>query len=267
MSQMNNVTARNLYEFGDYMKKQLIISIIVIFTAVFALIMIGLIFLLGFVILIGGIAALVFEIMMLIRLYRAKESSPQNELIKCFQFFIGVIIITVIITFNPVGGIFASILDLIQTVLNLMAWKSLAVYVELYGTEVAPSSGFRNVAEGIKMYTISVYVSITTSLVSFFVGFDGSGALILILLLVSLGTSVFLIIASFKIANGMIEIFGRVTNMTQFSTQNSYMPSTKMPQKSSEIPKDNTGISFCSQCGADIAPDARFCGVCGFTLK
>jgi hypothetical protein len=164
-------------------------------------------------------------------------------------------------TYFVVGGIFTSILDFIQVVLNLMVWKSLAAYVTLYGTEVAPSSGFQNFAEGIKMYVISVYVSITTSIVSFFIGFMGGYALILILTLVSLGTSIFSIVASFKIANGIIEIFGGVINMTQFSTQNTIL------QKSSEIPKNNSGKSFCSQCGAEIKPDARFCGVCGFTLK
>ncbi len=262
---MNNVTARNLYDFGDYMKKQLTISLLVIFSALITLFLgiIELIILVGFVIMIAGIAVLVFEIMMLIRLYRAKESSPQNELIKCFQFFFGVIIISVILslmTFFNVGGIFALILDFIQVVLNLMVWKSMGAYVALYGSEEASSSGFENVSKGVKMFTISVYVSITTDVVSFFVVFIGSIALILILTLVSLGISIFSIVASFKIANGMKEVFGGVRNMTQFSTQ------TTIPQKSSEFPKNNTGKRYCSQCGTELKLDARFCGVCGFTL-
>ncbi len=105
MSQMNNVTARNLYEFGDYFKKSLILMLVVaILTPIMALLLFvtafGVVFL-AFVLLGAAIAALVLQIMMLIRLYRAKESSPHPELIRTFQLMIIAIIVSAV---SIIGG-------------------------------------------------------------------------------------------------------------------------------------------------------------------
>ena len=200
MSQINQTSSQNLYEFGDYMKKQLNITLILAVMVVivpFLLNSLGMLVLFAIGIIIVSIIGLIFNILMLVRLSRAKNASPHPYLVKTFQFFIINIIIAVVGIFTN-NMIFILVLDLASPIVVLIAWKSLADYVEIYRKEAPPSSGFQLVAQGIKMYTISVSLSLGIIVVSFFISFTLILGLVILTVLISFAITVYSIVASYK---------------------------------------------------------------------
>jgi len=284
---MNDNTRKNLFEYGTYFKRTLqlaIVSIIVSFVGAmiialgvtmlsFGLITFGGIVLFGVVII--SIIILVFQIMMFIRIANAKNSSPHPELVKSYNFFlislicsgVGAVIAIIdgIIAFvNPLY--FSWTLTIISTlaslgvlIANLLGWQSLGKYIAAYSQETQPSQGFMMVSEGIKTYITTVYVVIVANILSFIVAFIGWGTLIVAI--VSLVASIVMFIAQFKIANGMIMIFG---NAPQFqpATQQYGAPVPSVQPTTPSAQKER----YCSKCGTKIVGEAEFCTSCGETL-
>ncbi len=281
MSQMNEVTIRNLYEYGDYFKKSLVIGLIVAICTPLALIGIfapGLFLFIGFVLLAGAIAVLVFQIMMLIRLSRAKDASPQPFLVKSFQYFIiGILvsIVGIIFGFIPLVGYYVEWgCSILSVVFNLLAWQSLANYIALYGSEVGPSEGFQMISTGVKSYIMYGIINLGISFVDFILGFifwndpytwDTADTIGIIISLISLVVAILTIVAQFKVANGMIMIF------TSTRTVPSGAPSAspKMDQMFANAAQSSTTETerYCSKCGVKMMPGAKFCTNCGATFE
>jgi hypothetical protein len=284
MSQMNETTSKNLFEFATYFKRILQLALVAIGVTLLSIIVIavGVVLLSPGIVTAGGIIALgvvvisvislVFQIMMFIRIGNAKNSSPHPELVKSYTFFMislilaGVsvvlaIIIGVISFFNPLGNLFLDILDILVgfaiLICDLLAWQSLGRYIAVYGQERGNSQGFVMVAEGIKTYIITVYVSLALSALSFIVGFIGFG--VTIVALASLIVSIIMFVAQFKIANGMLMIFG---------AQTSYSVEPTAPLAPTPTTAPSSGVEhFCKNCGAKLMPGAKFCTSCGTTLE
>jgi len=292
MSLMNDNTRKNLFEYGTYFKRTLqlaIVSIIVGFVGAmfiafgiasfsFGLITFGTIVLLGVVVI--SIIILVFQIMMFMRIANAKNSSPHPELVKSYNYFlislicsgVGAIIAIIdgIIAFiNPFY--FSWALTIISTLAglgvligDLLGWQSLGKYIAAYSQETQPSQGFTMVADGIKTYIMTVYVVIAVNIFTFIVAFIGFGATIIAI--VSLVASIVMFVAQFKIANGMIMIFGNAPQVQPAAQQ--YTASVYGAPLSSPQPTTPTAQKerYCSKCGTKIVGEAEFCTSCGETL-
>lgn len=275
MSQMNNVTSRNLFEFGDYFKKSLVLGLIAVILSplIFGLLWImplGAGFL-GFVLLGALIAVLVFQIMMLIRLYRAKESSPHPELIRTFTLMIVAIIVSVAgIIGSYVYWVVEWLSNVAAIVLQMIAWQSLAKYLIVYSNEANPSEGFPTVAEGIKSYVMFTYVSLGISVVNLILGFfpnniftwDTIDTILIIVRIAAMVIAIIIIVAQFKIANGIKLIFSGTPAVQPTSQQygtpvSSVQPSIPSAQKE----------RYCSKCGTKIVGEAKFCTSCGEALE
>jgi len=266
---MNDNTSKNLYEFATYFKRILqitIASIIIGFIggliAVFAL---EFLFVLGIILLIISVSIIVFKVLMIIRLSNAKNSSPHPELNKAFMFMLISLILAGINGIiggvnNFVGSlglnIFSSLLGIGGLICDLLGWQSLGKYVAVYGQEKGISQGFQMVADGIKTYIITVYIVLVCNALSIVVLFISYGIfLIAIALLIA---SIVMIVAQFKIANGMLMIFGGISP-TQPSLQYGTPPPSFQQGSGSEE-------KFCRKCGAKLMPGAKFCTSCGNTI-
>jgi len=287
MSQINQVSSRNLYEFGDYMKKQLTIALILAVIVVIVpfldfLNSIFLLLVLGAALIIMALILIIYEIMMLVRLSKAKVASPHPNLIRTYQFLLANILLGILGIFIT-DRVYVLTLDVATTIVVLIAWKSLADYVEIYGKEVPNSPGFQLVAQGIKMYTISAILSIGISFVSFFIGFSDTLVSFSALVIISFIIAIFSIVASFKLANGIMAVFGgHIPSRSPSPSQPMYGAPT--PQFTSHIPDNSMqygspssepattfqttqgGQHFCQQCGGIVDPEAKFCGICGNTI-
>ncbi|MBA7540390.1 hypothetical protein ES705_32687 [subsurface metagenome] len=284
MSQINHKSSRNLYEFGDYMKKQLTFTLIlavmsVIVTFLDFSIDIFLLLVMAIALIIIALIVIIFEIMMLVRLNRAKDASPHPNLVKTYQFFLANILLGIVGIFIS-EPVYALTINVASLIVVLIAWKSLAEYVEIYRKESPASPGFQLVAEGIKMYTISVYLSLGMLVVSFIMGFSYNLGLMIGLGIISFIIAIFSIVASYKLANGMMAVFGAPIPSGSPSPSPSMYGNTA-PQFISHIPDNssqygapasepattiqttNMGQNFCNQCGGIVDPEAKFCGVCG----
>lgn len=283
MSQINSESSRNLYEFGDYMKKQLNMTIVLasltlVLGLAVAINSIGLLAIGSIGILIVAIIVLIFEIMMLIRLSRAKTASPHPNLVKIFQFLIVNFVLGVVSTFisNAFIGLVVSIA---RSIIVLMAWKSLAEYVAIYGREVPPSNGFQLVADGIKMYTIATYVEIGTTIVSNLIAFTGSLGLAIVMVIVAFGTAIYSVVSAYKLANGIKEVFGApppaaspYPSQPMYSGQQpGYTPPapayTPQAEPNTTIQPTNAGPVYCPNCGGAVESGGKFCGLCGTTMN
>jgi hypothetical protein len=269
MSQMNNITARNLYEFGDYFKKSLIMLIIVaIVVPVVALILFvapitsGF---LGLLIAAAAIAALVFQILMLIRLYRAKESSPHPELIKSFQLIITAIIVSAASIVFFFSEVLQEVCSVVSIVLTLIAWISLGKYIEVFSSEASPNDGFTMVAGGIKLYVILTIVNIAINAFDLILGFFVSDTFILIMTFVVAVIAIIVIVAQFKIANGIINIFSNAPPMPSGVQYGAPQPPQQPQQPPTQTSSGTT--HYCSKCGAKVMEGAKFCPSCGETLN
>ncbi len=242
----------------------------------------GLLVIIGIAFTILALIILILEIMMLIGLNNAKNASPHPNLVKAYYFLLTNILIGVVGIFNR-DPLFEFVLDVASTIVVFFAYKSLAEYVEIYRKEAPPSPEFHSIAEGIKMYTISVSLTLGMQVVSFFLSFMYSSGLTIAMVIISFIIVIYSFIASFKIANGIMAVFG------QSITPGSPSPSQSMygntaPQSTSHIPDNSSmyripnsdpattiqpttaGEKYCSQCGAILDPVAKFCGVCGYTI-
>jgi hypothetical protein len=281
---MNNMTARNLYEFGDYFKKSLVLSVIaVIFTPIMAVLLFvlpGFALFLGVILIFIAIAVLVFQILMIIRLYRAKESSPHPEIIKAFQLILAAIIVSAV----SIAAVYIwwgldVMCDFAAIILELLAWQSLGKYIKVYSSEADPNEGFPMISEGIKTYITFTYVSLVFPVVNFILGFfyndpyswNMMDTISIIISLVSLIISIVIIVAQFKIANGFIQVFASASSVspgTQYSTPPASTQQYGIPQSSfkQEAPSSEK-VRYCSKCGTKIIGDAKFCTSCGETLE
>ncbi len=282
MSQMNDNTSKNLLEFATYFKRILQLALVAIgitFLSVLVVVVgtmtlnLGIVAVGGFILLgviVISIISLAFQVMMFIRIGNAKTSSPHPELVKSYNFFLISLILTgvtliisiisaIITFFNPLGSLTLDIIDIFVgigiLVCDLLAWQALGKYIAVYGGERGNSQGFLMVAEGIRTYVITVYISLAMSALGFIVGFIGFG--VTLVALVSLVVSIIMFVAQFKIANGMLMIFGGTGGYSQ-------APVAPLAPSQTTTP---TTEHFCQKCGAKLMAGAKFCTACGTTLE
>lgn len=115
------------------------------------------------------------------------------------------------------------------------------------------------VADGIKTYIIIAYIVITARILSFVVGIIGFG--VMLVGLVSLVARIIMIVSQFKIANGMLMVFGG-TSLGNYSTEPTPVQAVTTPLQGS-----GSSSKFCSKRGGKLLPDAKFCPSCGQTIK
>ena len=259
-SQMNGVTRHNLLEFGQFFRKSLIWGIVAAASAVLIIVpIIGWLAILVFVIIL-----LVFQIKMLIQLYRAKESNKNTELDKAFLFIIISICINIGASFLGNFAIGQSVLNIGATVVNLLGWMSLGNYISVYKGEASDNVGFTHVAEGIKLFSILTYVQIGVEIVNLISGLVSIPTFSTIMMVISVIAAVAVIVSQFKIANGLISIFGVPGN---YSTEPTLSSTPSVSESSNSSNSGPISSNFCSKCGGKLMDGAKFCPTCGHTLE
>ncbi|MHA1611404.1 MAG: zinc ribbon domain-containing protein [Promethearchaeota archaeon] len=289
MSQIHPGISQNLYEYADYMKKSLILAIILIFGSVFT-ILAAITESLGFVLIAGGIVGivaiilLVFRIIMLIRLSRAKNFNRDPLLVQSFNLFIATIILSVISIFSSRIQILTTGINLVNGILTILAYKALLDYA------IKNFSDVNDFEQGFKIYMIAAIISLGLGLIGGFIGFLDL-AMGLMLSLIDLVLGITSIVGQFKMANAMMSIYSRGGGTGQFYSptqpssfsQFSGQSSTSFPQEptfqsygASSQPSatfrpgsepnynsETTKMNFCTTCGAPLPEGTKFCGSCG----
>ena len=270
---MNDNTSKNLYEFATYFKRILQINILSIIIGFIAGVIIvfapEFLLVLGVILFIIAILLIVFRVLMFIRLLSAKNSSSHPELIKAFNFMLVSLILAIIngiitgVTYFDLSlgffvglSIFSSLLSVGGLICDLLQWQSLGKYIAVYGQEKGMSQGFQMVADGIKTYIITVSIVIVCNALNILVLFIPNG--IFLVAIVLLIASIVMLAAQFKIANGMLLIFGSIPPVQTSFQYGTPPPSFQQVSGSEE--------KYCTKCGAKLIPGAKFCTSCGNTL-
>lgn len=267
---MNENTAKNLYEYADYFKKSLqltVVSILLAFVTGFAFLASYIFGIILIIVLVGiSIAIIVLGILMILRLANAKNSSPHPELIKAFTFFLISLILSAIVSIIDISlnfyvslglSVFNSIVGISALVCDLLGWIAFDKYIKVYASEVGGSPGFQMVADGIRTYLITNYIMLGTTaltLIAFM-----APTLLLVLALAILIVSIIMLVAQFKIANGLLIVFGGGT-IPKHTTE------PIVPLAPSTSPS-TTEVRFCSNCGTKLMLGAKFCTSCGSTVE
>ncbi len=298
--QLHPAITHNLYEYADYMKKSLIVSIALIigsFITLFAVLSesLGLIFIAGFVVLIAAIVLLVFQIIMLVRLSRARNVNHDPLLVRAFNIFIATIIMAVITAFTATFVNLTAVFNLASGIMTIFAYKAIVDYTEQNFSDVADIKG------GFQLYMIGSVISMVLALIQGFLGTLTLTVSMMVLLIVSV-VGIVSIVGQFKMANAMLRIYSGGANFqtspqfatsTQFTSSNQFsstgqfgQPSTNTTHRPTDEPTfDSYGSSssspatyrpssgsdsaattknkICAMCGAPLPEGTRFCGTCG----
>ncbi|MHA1673242.1 MAG: zinc ribbon domain-containing protein [Promethearchaeota archaeon] len=293
--QLHPAITQNLYEYADYMKKSLIVAILLIFGSIFTLVAVfteslGLILITGFLVFIVAVISLVFLILMLVRLSGARNVNHDPLLVRAFNIFIATIIIAVITVFTIRFRLFNTVINLASGIMTIFAYKAIVDYTEQNFSDVA------DIKAGFQLYMIGSVISMVLSLIQSFLGMLSFGASIVILLIVSV-VGIVSIVGQFKIANAMLRIYSGGANFqgqTQFATSAQFsstgqfggQPSTNTTQYPSNEPTfqsygapsstpdtyrprsgsnsaTTTTNKICAMCGAPLPEGTKFCGTCG----
>ncbi len=225
---MDVQVAKNMYDYGSIMKKQLLVSvalsIVTLLSTIFVVVFQAeaILILLGFVIIVVVFALLIFFIQMLSRLNRAKKISNDQSLINAFNLQIASIILTLVNAFitNQIMGL---IFEIGNLALKYFIIKYIVEFVQNHSSELPSVPEFAFLDEGFRLFSISVFSQAVLSLITYFL--PTGITLLLILLLVSLALTILSVVGQYKIAKGLVGIFqfaqyGRQTGYgQQFSTR------------------------------------------------
>jgi MFS family permease len=290
MLQMNDYTAKNLFDFGRFLKLKAIFSLITGVAAVLGIFfLVGWIFdmgsylfyftaiffsgIMGLVLLGVGITSFIFQILMLLAIYRAKESYPHSQLQKTSQF----LLIGFILRFVGLG--------IVSIILELIAWDAFKKFI-LSGDI---NQAYKNeIEKGIKSFIIlsiiaGVFSGILYIGVYFFIFFFGGlfygfyygfyylfyGEELFIVIgffaLLIVGFMVVMpIIPQFKISKSLMGVFEYAKyqpGTTPYSYKVQTQPQIQPYQQPPSLPQGN--FKFCTKCGAKSVGNAKFCGYCG----
>ena len=297
MSQMNNNTSKNLLDFATNFKKILVFQLIAMIVTVIGTFILAssvafgdmsmetveAILLIGIVIL--GLVTLIWQVKMLMCLAQAKLSSPHSELDKAFMVYMISVILTGTAMIVSIVDIFillvqerdAKILTIISSsltlctyVCNIIAWKGLGNYIAIYATEVPPSNAFLMEAKGLNTYIITLYIVLITDTIMLIltnislipsggggIYLDPTDMIVSVISLVSGIAALVGYVAQFRIANGMLAIFGGVPTQAY---------PTQPPAPYTPAPTSGTD-RFCIKCGAKLMEGEHFCKNCGHNLE
>jgi small-conductance mechanosensitive channel len=264
----------NLHESAEYLKKSLILALITIFGAFIALFIalgvgsIGFIVIVGLLLLGAAIGLIVFQILQLSRLSRAKVTSQNNLLTQAYNMLLGALIASGISIFTSNAPMVEFILGIVGTILTILGYKALVEFAE------RNYSSAQKARQGFNLFSISSIINIGLSLVSFLItSYDTA----LLILGVSLIVSIVAIVGQFMLANGFLEVFSEGQSFqspssswndpTEPTFQSYGAPSTPSPPSSSTYhpPASSTEKNFCKMCGTQLMDAAKFCGHCGST--
>jgi len=270
MSQTHPGITLNLHEFADYMKKSLILALIAILGSFIVLFIafgagsIGTVLIVGLLIIGAAIGVIVFQILQLSRLSRAKIASQDHLLAQAYNMLLGALILSAISIFTTNSPIASYGLEIIGAILTILGYKALVEFAE------RNYSSAQKARQGFNLFFISAIINIGLSLVTFLIYSD-------LILIVSLIVSVVAIVAQFMLANGFLEVFSGGQSFQSSSsswndptepTFQSYgAPSTPSPPSSSTYhpPASSTEKKFCKMCGTELMAGSKFCGHCGST--
>ena len=267
MSQIPTEGTLNLRKFAGYMKKSVVLALVVIFSLIIILIFgifmdIYAAYLLMLAILfLAGIGLLIFQILQITSLYRAKKAAFDPLLAKTFFLRLGGLILIGLAIISFYAFYLPFLLIFISFVLNIVSYNVLMKFAEKnYSTPQKARQGFI-------LFIISVLVGIGL----FFLRLLAYDWTVLILLGLGISLAVILVtVGLFMIANGFLEVF---INKDSFGipssspidptepTFESYGAPISPALSSSESTKDR----FCKQCGTLFQDEATYCAHCGLT--
>ena len=267
MSQIQAETTLNLRKFAGYMKKSVILTLVVIFSVIIILIfgifvdlyatyllILGILFL-------AGIVLLIFQILQITFLYRAKKAASDPLLAKTFSLRLGgLILIGLAIIFFPAFYL-PYLLIFIYLVLNIVSYNVLMKFAEKnYSTPQKARQGFI-------LFIISLLVGIGLSFLLLSV-YDWTA-----LILLGLGILLAVILVAvglIMIANGFLEVFPAsdsfgIPSYLQIDPIEATFESYCVPLSPSPPSSESTKDRFCKQCGTLFQDGATYCAHCGLT--
>jgi hypothetical protein len=274
------VVCSNLHEFADFLKKSLIINISILVFGFFSFITIydsrnyEAILVFTILILILEIISLIFQGLMVHRVYRAKESDADVHLQKAFQFMIWAIIVGLISIFVR-SGFFKVLLNGGQMMLNLSAWRSLTSYLHVRISHSESKPILISLKEGMKYYTNSIYASIGLLFFSWLVQLGKATGFLIFLGIIEIIIECFIIYSKLKLANAMLAIkiehftgdkLGRRPIKIEYQTfeQSNVVESFENPAYNSQFENiDINPTKYCPMCGSTNEKKAIFCIECG----
>lgn len=280
MSQFQTDVTMNLNKFARYMKKGVILTFIVIGGSLLLLILglfggfWDLLLLIGFALLAAGITLIIFQILQLSLLSRAKNASSDPLLTSIFNLrlsaliALGVAILSFYTFFLPILLVF------INLVLTIFGYNALIKFAE------KNYSFPRKARQGFLLFTISLLSGIVLSLALIPSIFNWD-----LLIMAFLGIILALILTfsgQSLLAHGLLEVFttahaidapsslhkepGEPTFQSYGAPTSTLQPSEstfRHPSPSSPS-SDRVGyLKTCPTCGNSLMDGAKFCGQCG----
>jgi hypothetical protein len=265
MSQIQTEGTLNLRKFAGYMKKSVILALVVIFSVIIILIfgffvdlyatyllILGILFL-------AGIGLLIFQILQITFLYRAKKSASDHFLTLCFILRLAALTLLGLAIISFYAFYLPFLLIFISVVLNIVSYNVLMKFAE------KNYSNHQKARQGFILFIISLLVGIGLSFL-LLSAYDWTE-----LILLGLGILLAVILVAvglIMIANGFLEVF---INKDSFGIPSSSpidpieptFESYGAPISPSPPSSESTEDRLCKQCGTLFQDQATYCAHCG----